>query len=141
MVRRVWTKWMILISIPILVACSQNRFPNLLIAEESMVNTCDYLDTISETSDPGKPITNYKYLYELPIAFLKASMIYVIYIYIGDGLHVPTPLVLWLRPRSLISANMSSSSNLVKGLFAASFKTPAYQRHQVCNLSVKDFQT
>ena len=52
---------MILISIPILVACSQNRFPNLLIAEESMVNTCDYLDTISETSDPGKPITNYKY--------------------------------------------------------------------------------
>lgn len=61
MLRRIWTKWMMLISIPILVACTQNRFPNLLIAEESMVRTCDYLDTISETSDPGKPITSYKY--------------------------------------------------------------------------------
>jgi hypothetical protein len=55
------TKWIILISISFLVACTQNRFPNLVIAEEGMVNTCHYLNTISETSDPGKPITSYKY--------------------------------------------------------------------------------
>jgi hypothetical protein len=55
------TKWIILLSISFLVACTQNRFPNLVIAEEGMVNTCHYLDTISESSDPGKPITNYKY--------------------------------------------------------------------------------
>ena len=32
-----------------------------MIAEEGMVNACHYLDTISETSDPGKNITYYKY--------------------------------------------------------------------------------
>jgi hypothetical protein len=61
MLRNDWTKWMIFISISFLIACTQNRFPNLVIAEEAMVDTCDYLETISETSDPGKPITNYKY--------------------------------------------------------------------------------
>ena len=55
------TKWIILLAIPFFVACTQNRFSNLVIAEEGMVDTCDYLDTISETSDPGKPVTNYKY--------------------------------------------------------------------------------
>ena len=56
-----WTKWIILITIPFYIACAQNRFPNLVIAEEGMVNTCHYLETISETSDPGKATINYKY--------------------------------------------------------------------------------
>jgi hypothetical protein len=61
MLRNDLAKWIILTAISLLVACTQNRFPNLVIAEEGMVNTCHYLDTISETSDPGKSITNYKY--------------------------------------------------------------------------------
>ena len=61
MLRNDLTKWIILIALPLFVACTQNRFPNLVIAEEGMVNTCYYLDTISETSDPGKPIISYKY--------------------------------------------------------------------------------
>jgi hypothetical protein len=61
MLRNELTIWTILAAFTLLVACSQNRFPNLVIAEEGMVNTCHYLDTISETSDPGKAITNYKY--------------------------------------------------------------------------------
>ena len=61
MLRNELTIWTILAAFPLLVACSQNRFSNLVIAEEGMVNTCHYLDTISETSDPGKAITNYKY--------------------------------------------------------------------------------
>ena len=54
-------KWIIIIGIPLLVACTQNRFPNLVVAEEGMVANCTYLGTISETSDPGKPLTSYKY--------------------------------------------------------------------------------
>jgi hypothetical protein len=61
MLRNELTIWTILAAFPLLVACSQNRFSNLVIAEEGMVNTCHYLDTISESSDPGKAITNYKY--------------------------------------------------------------------------------
>ncbi len=61
MLRSDLTKWTILLAIPLLVACTQNRFPNLVIAEEGMVNPCHYLDTISEISDPGKPVINYKY--------------------------------------------------------------------------------
>ncbi len=61
MLRNNWKKWMVFIFIPFFVACAQNRVPNLVIAEEGMVGTCEYLDTISETSDPGKPITNYKH--------------------------------------------------------------------------------
>lgn len=34
--------------------------PNLLVAEEKMVRDCQYLDTISESSDPGKFVTNYQ---------------------------------------------------------------------------------
>jgi hypothetical protein len=34
--------------------CTQNRTPNIVAAEEGMVRTCNYLDTISEVSDPGK---------------------------------------------------------------------------------------
>jgi hypothetical protein len=54
-------KWILILGIPFCFACTQNRFPNLVIAEEGMVETCTYLATISETSDPGKPITSYKY--------------------------------------------------------------------------------
>ena len=54
-------KWIIIIGIPLLGACTQNRFPNLVVAEEGMVTNCTYLGTISETSDPGKPLTSYKY--------------------------------------------------------------------------------
>jgi hypothetical protein len=41
MLRRNMTKWTLLFAIPLLVACTQNRFPNLKVA--------------------GKPVTNYKY--------------------------------------------------------------------------------
>ena len=52
-------KWMIPLIILILSACPKNRFPNLAVAEEAMVNNCKYLATISETSDPGKFVTDY----------------------------------------------------------------------------------
>ena len=55
------TKWIIFLAIPFFVACTTNRFQNLVVAEEGMVQNCSYLDTISEMSDPGKPIINYKY--------------------------------------------------------------------------------
>ena len=53
--------WMILgIIIAINIsACTQNRFPNLVVAEAGMVRDCQYIDTISETSDPGKFVTDY----------------------------------------------------------------------------------
>jgi hypothetical protein len=41
-----------------LCCCTQNRFPKLAVAEEEMVQTCQYIDTISETSDPGKFVTS-----------------------------------------------------------------------------------
>jgi hypothetical protein len=55
------TKWMLLSVLFSLWSCTQNRFPNLVIAEESMVQDCRYLDTISENSDPGKLVFPYKY--------------------------------------------------------------------------------
>ena len=61
MVIRNMTKWILLVAVLFFLSCTQNRFPNLMVAEEGMVETCAYLDTISETSDPGKPVTNYKY--------------------------------------------------------------------------------
>ena len=54
-------KWISILGIPLFLACTQNRFPNLVIAEEGMIEKCAYLGTISETSDPGKPVTSYKY--------------------------------------------------------------------------------
>jgi hypothetical protein len=51
--------WMIPIIIMIFFACAKNRFPNLVVAETGMVRECQYLDTISETSDPGKFVTDY----------------------------------------------------------------------------------
>ncbi len=55
-------KWMILIGFIILSGCTNNRFPNLFVAEQKMVQDCQYLDTISETSDPGKFVTNYQFV-------------------------------------------------------------------------------
>ena len=54
-------KWIIFIVIPFFAACTPNRFTNLVVAEDGLVQNCCYLDTISETSDPGKSIINYKY--------------------------------------------------------------------------------
>ena len=54
------TKWVAFLAL-FLSACAQNRFPNLVIAEEGMIQNCQYLDTISEVSDPGKFVSNYKY--------------------------------------------------------------------------------
>jgi hypothetical protein len=51
--------WMIPIIVIIFFACAKNRFPNLVVAETGMVRECQYLDTISETSDPGKFVTDY----------------------------------------------------------------------------------
>jgi hypothetical protein len=53
-------KWIILFGFILLFGCTNNRFPNLFIAEEKMVRDCQYLDTISESSDPGKFVTNYQ---------------------------------------------------------------------------------
>ncbi len=50
---------MIPVIIIIFFACAKNRFPNLVVAETGMVGECQYLDTISETSDPGKFVTDY----------------------------------------------------------------------------------
>ena len=47
----------------LLSACANNRFPNLVAAEEKMVCQCHYLDTISEASDPGKLLFPAKYYY------------------------------------------------------------------------------
>ena len=44
-----------------LCACTKNRFPNIVAAEEKMVRQCNYLDTISEASDPGKLLFPAKY--------------------------------------------------------------------------------
>ena len=44
-----------------LSACTKNRFPNIVSAEEGMVRNCSYLDTISEVSDPGKMLFPAKY--------------------------------------------------------------------------------
>jgi len=54
-------KWMIPLIILILSACTKNRFPDLAVAEEAMVSNCQYLATISETSDPGKFVTDYHF--------------------------------------------------------------------------------
>jgi hypothetical protein len=55
------TKWMLIFFLFGVGSCTQNRFPNLVVAEERMVEDCIYLDTISEHSDPGSLIFPYKY--------------------------------------------------------------------------------
>ena len=54
------TKWVAFLAL-FLSACAQNRFPNLVVAEEGMIDNCQYLDTISEASDPSKFKSNFKY--------------------------------------------------------------------------------
>ena len=49
-----FTKWMTVLLLLFLVGCAKNRFPDLVVAEEGMISNCKYLETISETSDPGK---------------------------------------------------------------------------------------
>ena len=42
-------------------ACaSQERYVHLLSAEEQMVKDCQYLDTLSETLDPGRFLPKYR---------------------------------------------------------------------------------
>ena len=43
----------------IFLACAKHRFPDLVVAEPEMVSQCQYLDTVAETSDPGKFATDY----------------------------------------------------------------------------------
>jgi hypothetical protein len=50
--------WTLLFGVMLLFGCTHNRFPNLSVAEEKMVQDCQYLDTISASSDPGKFVTN-----------------------------------------------------------------------------------
>ena len=54
-------KCTILVLLVFLSACTKNRFPNIVSAEEGMVRNCSYLDTISEVSDPGKMVFPAKY--------------------------------------------------------------------------------
>jgi hypothetical protein len=55
-------KWIILFGFILLSGCTKYRFPDLVVAEENMVRGCQYLDTISESSDPGKIVTNYQFV-------------------------------------------------------------------------------
>ena len=55
------TKCTILILLVFIAACTKNRFPNIVSAEEGMISKCRYLDTISEVSDPGKMVFPAKY--------------------------------------------------------------------------------
>ena len=54
------TIWMFIIVCLILTGCTKKRFPNLVVAEDGMVQHCQYLDTVSQTSDPGKFVTDYE---------------------------------------------------------------------------------
>jgi len=53
-------KWIMIFGFILLSGCKNYRFPNLVVSEENMVRDCQYLDTISESSDPGKFVTNYQ---------------------------------------------------------------------------------
>jgi len=55
------TKCTILSLLVFLSACTENRFSNIVSAEEGMVRNCSYLDSISEVSDPGKMVFPAKY--------------------------------------------------------------------------------
>ena len=57
-----FAKLAILILFVLQSACTQNRIPNIVTAEEGMVRKCSYLDTISEVSDPGKIAFLSKYI-------------------------------------------------------------------------------
>ncbi len=55
-------KWIILLVIILLSSCTSSRLPNILVAEEGMMQDCQYLDTLSEVSDPGKFVTSYQFV-------------------------------------------------------------------------------
>jgi hypothetical protein len=48
-----------LISILFLTACIQT-LPAVKVAEESMVQDCEFVATLSETTDPGRMLDNYR---------------------------------------------------------------------------------
>jgi hypothetical protein len=48
-----------IISIIFVAACAKT-LPAVKIAEESMVQDCAYLATLSEMTDPGRPLDNYR---------------------------------------------------------------------------------
>ncbi len=54
--------WFILVGIALVSGCTKNRIPDLYVAEENMMLECEYLDTISESSDPGKFVTSYQFV-------------------------------------------------------------------------------
>ena len=54
-------KLIVLAGIICFFGCNKNRVPNLRVAEETMIEDCEYLDTISESSDPGKFVTSYQF--------------------------------------------------------------------------------
>ena len=54
--------WIILVGIALVYGCTKNRFQNVYVAEENMMLECEYLDTISESSDPGKFVTSYQFV-------------------------------------------------------------------------------
>ena len=54
-------KLLLLLPLFFIWACaSQDRYAHLLLAEEQMVQDCHYLDTLSETSDPGRFLPKYR---------------------------------------------------------------------------------
>ncbi len=55
------TRCSIFVLLVFLSACTNNRFSNIVSAEEGMVSKCSYLDTITEVSDPGKMVFPSKY--------------------------------------------------------------------------------
>ena len=71
-----FSKWMTVFLLLFLVGCAKNHFPNLVVAEERMIKNCRYLDTISETSDPGKFFHNrfkYGHFYDAELKVLERA--------------------------------------------------------------------
>ena len=62
MLAREFAKLTILVLLVLQSACTHNRIPNIVTAEEGTVRKCSYLDTISEVSDPGKIAFLSKYI-------------------------------------------------------------------------------
>lgn len=45
----------------LILACTpKQRYPRLMSAEQQMVQDCQYLDTLSEISDPGRLLPKYR---------------------------------------------------------------------------------
>ena len=52
--------WIFFCALALLTACTPH-FSSLVVAEPDMVRDCQYLDTISDFSDPGKSLFSNKY--------------------------------------------------------------------------------